>query len=112
MNYVPQTQWIGGKYPGALPSHLHHHDDVEKRIRERSLKPVPGVPLTPIVDLILSAVRANAPVTLKQLAAHVERSTKTVYARLTILELAGKITKELCKNTHNHQSSLFYSGVQ
>ena len=112
MNYTPETKWVGGKYPGALPAHKHYAVDVEKRIRERSLKPAPGVPLTPTVTLILDAVRSNAPVTLKQLAAHVERSTKTVYARLSILERAGKITKERCKNTHNHQRSFFYSGVQ
>lgn len=24
MNYTPQTQWVGGEYPGALPSHMHN----------------------------------------------------------------------------------------
>ena len=111
MNYTPETQWVGGVYPGALPSHLHHHVDVEKRIRERKPRTTQFQP-SPTVDLILSLIRASAPVSLVQLVALTGRSDKTVYARIAALEKKFLITKELRKNAYNHQKSFFYSGVQ
>ena len=109
--YKPETKWIGGQYPGVLPSPLHYYADVEKRIRKRKPRPLQIKP-SPTLDLILTAIRTHGPVSLIKLVEVTGRSDKTVYARITILEKKWLITKELRKNPHNHQRSFFYSGVQ
>jgi DNA-binding MarR family transcriptional regulator len=111
MNYTPQTQWIGGSYPGVMPPHLHHYVDVEKRIRERKPRRTQFQP-TPTIDLILTAIKTKGPISLIQLVEVTGRSGTTVYARVAALEKKWLITKELRKNEHNHQRSFFYSGVQ
>jgi len=109
--YKPETKWVGGKYPGALPPHLHHYVDVEERIKKRKARP-PQFQPSPTVDLILALIRKNGPVSLIQLVGLTGRSDKTVYARIAKLEKKLLITKELRKNAHNRQSSFVYSGVQ
>lgn len=111
MNYTPETKWIGGAYPGAMPPNLHHYFDVEKRIRERKPRRTQFQP-SPSVDLILSIVRTSGPISLAQLIAMTGKGEPTIYAKLGRLMKKALITQELRKNTHNHQSSFFYSGVQ
>ena len=111
MNYTPETQWVGGTYPGVMPPHLHHYVDVEKRIRERKPRTTQFQP-SPTIDLILAMIRERGPISLIQLVKVTGRSDKTVYARIAKLEKKLLITKELRKNAHNRQSSFVYSGVQ
>ena len=111
MNYTPETQWVGGTYPGVMPPHLHHYVDVEKRIRERKPRTTQFQP-SPTIDLILAMIRERGPISLIQLVEVTGRSDKTVYARIVGLEKKWLVTKELRKNLHNHQRSFFYSGVQ
>jgi hypothetical protein len=109
--YKPETHWIGGTYPGVATTCVPQYVDIEKRIRERKAKTT-QIQLGPTVDLVLAAIRANGPISLIQLTVLTGRSDKTIYARIAGLLRSALITKELCKNKHNHQKSFFYSGVQ
>jgi len=93
--YKPETQWIGGIYPGA--NHVYRHIDIEKRIRERKPRPV-QIRVSPSLDLILTTIRTSGPISLAQLVVLTEKSDKTVYAKIVGLEKKWLITKELRKN--------------
>ena len=111
MNYTPQTQWVGGVYPGVLPTHLHHVK-AEPVVQGRALRPLGRLQASPARNALLAAIKLHGPVSLAQLAEVLGKNTKTMYARILILENMRLVVKESRKNEHSNRRAMYYSGVQ
>ena len=101
--YQPETQWIGGKYPGVrtpLPIKV-----VKKRV-QTYFQPRPSK------NAILSVVRSQGPISISNIALFLSKRKNLVNMQLLDMQREGLVVKEYRKNKNNGHNQMFYSGVQ
>lgn len=105
MNYAFETIWVGGKYPGALPAHLHH---LEPKARSSKARPQERT----AKNEILAFVRRHGPVSIAATSVALCRAKQGVNAHLLALEKEKLVVKEFRLVSGSTQNHAFYSAVQ
>jgi len=107
MNYTPETQWIGGKYPGVkvLPLPKPPRAVDEKRVKTY-FQPRPSK------NAILAVVRSRGPISIANIALSLGKRKNLVNMHLLDMQREGLVVKEYRKNKNNGHHQMFYSGVQ
>ena len=102
--YQPETQWIGGVYPGATSTNLHQ--------LIRKVRYVSGNSLGHKRKAIVEYVRLNAPCHAVEIANAVGYPLDSVRGQLRIAFLQKLVTKELRIHPNGNNRIAYYSGVQ
>ena len=107
MNYIPETQWIGGKYPGVKVLPLPKPPRVvdEKRVKTY-FQPRPSK------NAILAVVRSQGPISITHIALALGKNKNLVNMHLLDMQREGLVVKEYRKNKNNGHNQMFYWGVQ
>jgi hypothetical protein len=100
MNYTPQTNWVGGEYPGVVPAHLHR---VPKKVR-----PNVGHKRRDIV----AYARVHGPVCAVDIAAMLKMPLDSVRGQLRICCNQKLVVKEERQHSNKKNRIMYYSGVQ
>jgi hypothetical protein len=104
MTYTPETQWVGGEYPGATPKHLHRAAHKPRK----QIQPTVGHKRQVIVDY----VRLNAPCNASEISCAVGHPLDSVRGQLRISCVAGLVKKEMRIHPNGNNRIAYYSGVQ
>ena len=103
MNYIPETNWIGGYYPGAVPAHLH---DTRKH-RATPAQPF-GYKRKAIVDYVCN----HGPLSAVDISRAVGYPIDSVRGQLRTACNQNKVTKEERIHPNRRNRIMFYSGVR
>lgn len=103
MNYAPETQWVGGKYPGVIPKHMHH---VVKKVRYVSRNPL-GYKRQSIVDL----ARTNGPINAAEISDILRMPLDSVRSQLRIAFLQSLVSREEREHPNGNNRIMYYMGV-
>ena len=104
MNYTPETTWVGGQYPGVVPSHLHQ--------AARKHRPTPATPFGSKRKAIVAYVRSNGPLSAVDIALAVGYPIDSVRGQLRTACIQKLIGKEERLHPNRRNRIMFYSGVQ
>jgi hypothetical protein len=104
MSYKPETQWIGGEYPGATPPHLHR----AARKPRKQIQPTVGHKRRAIVEY----VRTNGPCNAMEVSCAVGYPLDSVRGQLRVARIAGLLAKELWLHPNGNNRIAYYSGLQ
>ena len=105
MSYTPETQWIGGKYPGVRTPPTPVIKVAKKRV-QTYFQPRPSK------NAILAVVRSRGPISISNIASSLGKRKNLVNMHLLDMQREGLVVKEYRKNKNNGHNQMFYSGVQ
>jgi hypothetical protein len=104
MNYTPQTQWVGGEYPGVLPPHMHHV--------ERAHRATPAQPFGYKRKAIVEYVCNHGPLSAVDISRAVGYPIDSVRGQLRTACNQKLVAKEERLHPNRRNRIMFYSGVQ
>jgi hypothetical protein len=103
MNYTPQTNWIGGHYPGVLPPHMHH--------TARAHRATPQKPFGYKRKAIVAYVCGHGPVSAVDIAQAVGYPIDSVRGQLRTACNQKQVVKEERLHPNRRNRIMFYTGA-
>ena len=100
MSYVPETQWIGGTYPGIKPKHYHF-------AQEKVL--VPWGDKRKAILVFLAANPNSSPTTISAALGYSVESTRSQLREMYTMK---KVAREQHKRADGRSMESYYSGVK
>jgi len=104
MSYTPETQWVGGDYPGVTPKHLHRAAHKPRK----QIQPTVGHKRQSIVNL----ARSNGPINAAEISDILRMPLDSVRGQLRIAFLQKLVSREEREHPNGNNRIMYYSGVQ
>ena len=106
MKYTPQTQWVGGEYPGAIPKHLHQYTPkypssvkVPQKVGHKRRQ-------------IIEYVRLHGPCSAVEVSRALQQPLDSVRSQLKVAYQKKQVTREDRPHPNGNNRIGYYSGVQ